>query len=43
MVHDDGKLLKKKNTFTDFIDCRKYVIMHIILQQNILYAEGVQQ
>jgi oligopeptidase B len=27
MVHDDGKLLKK-NTFTDFIDCSKYVIQY---------------
>jgi oligopeptidase B len=25
--YDDGKLLKK-NTFTDFIDCSKYVIQY---------------
>jgi len=24
--YEDGKLLKKKNTFTDFIDCGKYLI-----------------
>ena len=24
--YEDGKLLKKKNTFTDFIDCSKYLI-----------------
>ena len=25
-MYEDGKLLKKKNTFTDFIDCSKFVI-----------------
>jgi protease II len=24
--YEDGKLLKKENTFTDFIDCSKYLI-----------------
>ena len=24
--HDDGMLMKKKNTFTDFIDCAEYLI-----------------
>ena len=24
--YEDGKLLKKKNTFTDFIDCGEYLI-----------------
>ena len=38
--YDDGKLLKKKNTFTDFIDCSKYVIMHNYTSAKHLYAEG---
>jgi oligopeptidase B len=36
--YEDGKLLKKENTFTDFIDCSKYLIKHILSQH--LYAEG---
>jgi oligopeptidase B len=24
--HDDGKMMKKKNTFTDFVDCAEYLI-----------------
>ena len=38
--YDDGKLLKKKNTFTDFIDCSKYVIQHQYTSAEHLYAEG---
>ena len=38
--YDDGKLLKKKNTFTDFIDCSKYVIQHKYTSAEHLYAEG---
>ena len=26
LLAEDGKLLKKKNTFTDFIDCGEYLI-----------------
>jgi len=38
--YEDGKLLKKKNTFTDFIDCSKYVIEQKYTSSKHLYAEG---
>jgi oligopeptidase B len=38
--YEDGKLLKKKNTFTDFIDCSKYVIIKEYTSKTHLYAEG---
>ncbi|MCG9790863.1 S9 family peptidase [Flavobacterium algicola] len=38
--YEDGKLLHKKNTFTDFIDCSKYVIEHKYTSPAHLYAEG---
>lgn len=38
--YEDGKLLKKKNTFTDFIDCSKFVIDQKYTSPNHLYAEG---
>jgi oligopeptidase B len=38
--YDDGKLLKKKNTFTDFIDCSKHLISEKYTSANHLYAEG---
>ncbi|WP_445455293.1 S9 family peptidase [Flavobacterium sp. HNIBRBA15423] len=38
--YEDGKLLKKKNTFTDFIDCSKYVIAKKYTSSKHLYAEG---
>ncbi len=38
--YEDGKLLKKKNTFTDFIDCSKYVIAQNYTSAEHLYAEG---
>ncbi len=38
--YEDGKLLKKKNTFTDFIDCSKYVIEQKYTSSQHLYAEG---
>lgn len=38
--YEDGKLLKKKNTFTDFIDCSKYVIAEKYTSAEHLYAEG---
>lgn len=38
--YEDGKLLKKKNTFTDFIDCSKFVIDEKFTSSEHLYAEG---
>ncbi|BFM44503.1 oligopeptidase B [Flavobacterium sp. CFS9] len=38
--YEDGKLLKKKNTFTDFIDCSKFVINEKFTSSKHLYAEG---
>ncbi|MCF6132257.1 S9 family peptidase [Flavobacterium wongokense] len=38
--YDNGKLLKKKNTFTDFIDCSQFVIDSKYTSSSHLYAEG---
>lgn len=38
--YEDGKLLKKKNTFTDFIDCSEHVIAEGYTSAAHLYAEG---
>lgn len=38
--YEDGKLLKKKNTFTDFIDCSKFVIEQQFTSSEHLYAQG---
>ncbi len=38
--YEDGKLLKKKNTFTDFIDCSKFVIEQRFTSSEHLYAQG---
>ncbi len=38
--YENGKLLTKKNTFTDFIDCSKYVIAQKYTSPEHLYAEG---
>jgi oligopeptidase B len=38
--YEDGKLLKKKNTFTDFIDCAKFLIAESYTNSNVLFAEG---
>jgi oligopeptidase B len=38
--YEDGKLLKKKNTFTDFIDCSKFLIAQKYTSAKHLYAEG---
>ena len=38
--YEDGKLLKKKNTFYDFIDCGKYLIEHNYTSSDHLYAQG---
>lgn len=38
--YDEGKLMDKKNTFTDFIDCSKYLIEQKYTSPEHLYASG---
>jgi oligopeptidase B len=38
--YEDGKLLKKMNTFTDFIACSKFLISEGYTSPRHLYAEG---
>ncbi len=38
--YENGKLLKKKNTFYDFIDCGKYLIDQDMTSAEHLYAQG---
>lgn len=38
--YEEGKLLKKKNTFTDFIDCTKHLIEQGYTSPEHLYASG---
>lgn len=38
--YEDGKLLKKKNTFTDFIDCTRFLIAKGYTSPEHMYAEG---
>lgn len=38
--YEDGKLLKKKNTFTDFNDCAQYLINEKYTASNRLFALG---
>lgn len=38
--YEDGKLLKKKNTFYDFIDCAQYLINEKYTSPAHLYAHG---
>lgn len=38
--YEDGKLLNKKNTFTDFIDCSKFLIQQNYTSSEHLYAMG---
>lgn len=38
--YEDGKMMHKKNTFTDFIDCGKYLIDQQYTSHGHLYAEG---
>jgi oligopeptidase B len=38
--YEDGKLLKKKNTFTDFIACSEHLIQNNYTSQAHLYAMG---
>jgi len=38
--YEDGKLLKKKNTFFDFIDCSKFLVKQKLTAPEHLYANG---
>jgi len=38
--YEDGKLLKKKNTFTDFIDCADYLLANKYSSKEHLYING---
>tara|TARA_B110000014_G_scaffold253241_1_gene232435 strand:- start:36 stop:1196 length:1161 start_codon:yes stop_codon:yes gene_type:complete len=38
--YDDGKMFNKKNTFTDFIDCGKFLIKAKFADKNKLFAMG---
>ena len=38
--YEDGKLLKKKNTFFDFIDCSKFLVEQKFTAPEHLYANG---
>ncbi|MFV0248782.1 MAG: S9 family peptidase [Tenacibaculum sp.] len=38
--YEDGKMLNKKNTFTDFVDCSKYLINNNYTSPQHLYAMG---
>ncbi|MEZ2414139.1 S9 family peptidase [Muriicola sp. E247] len=38
--YEDGKLLRKKNTFTDFVDCSKFLIEEKFTSPEHLYALG---
>ena len=38
--YEDGKMMKKKNTFTDFIDCGQFLIDQKYTSKEHLYAQG---
>jgi oligopeptidase B len=38
--HDDGKLMNKKNTFNDFVDCAEYLIQQKWTSKDSLLIEG---
>ncbi|WP_312135904.1 S9 family peptidase [Sphingobacterium sp.] len=38
--YEDGKMMKKKNTFTDFIDCGQFLIDQKYTSNEHLYAQG---
>lgn len=38
--YEDGKLLNKKNTFTDFIDCAEYLVANKYTNTDKLFAMG---
>lgn len=39
--YEDGKLLKKKNTFTDFVDCAQFLVNEKYTSKEKLFANGV--
>lgn len=38
--YEDGKLLQKKNTFTDFIDCGRYLVAEGFSSTDRMFAKG---
>lgn len=38
--YEDGKLLKKKNTFNDFLDCAEYLVAQKYTSPEHLFAQG---
>ncbi len=38
--YEDGKMMKKKNTFTDFIDCGQFLVDQKYTSKAHLYAQG---
>jgi oligopeptidase B len=38
--YEEGKMMKKKNTFTDFIDCGKFLVSQKYSSKDHLYANG---
>jgi oligopeptidase B len=38
--YEDGKFLKKKNTFTDFIDCAEHLVKEKFASKDKLFADG---
>jgi len=38
--YEDGRLLHKKNTFTDFIDVTEYLVQHRYADKDKVFAEG---
>ena len=38
--YDDGKMMNKKNTFTDFIDCSDWLIQNNYVAKDKLFASG---
>ncbi len=38
--YEDGKFLKKKNTFTDFIACGEFLIQNKYASHDLLFAQG---
>lgn len=38
--YDEGKMLNKKNTFTDFIDCSEWLIQNKYVAKDKLFASG---
>jgi oligopeptidase B len=38
--HDEGKMMKKKNTFNDFVDATEYLVTHGYGDRNRVAAEG---